>query len=290
MSGSSYPFLRSGGPGSPWDLMRPNPAYFERQIAMVEYYRSYGVRPLINFVDLYPWSAEKAALPGIPNPDSGPFRHNINGVKWGVGPGNHPDDPFYLEQPDGGPGTGPGWLKMFIEQIVGLIGDRADYQTGNECPESGLHDRIRDVILRVCPTAKIASSRNNDSPGQFYNMVKTHRHDAINFHGWKNMDRMHEKFGEEHNPDTGRPDNYADLFAALAPSERRQIIACSDGARSNSSNYPYDLPALFGAFEFAWQNGANIDHQSGAKMVLYNEGRHDLSFVEVDFLKQLGKM
>lgn len=280
------PFQRVS-PNGPWDLYKWNEKAFDDAEEMVSYLNSYGIRVLWNIVDLYPWSAEKSGLPGIINADNGPFRFNVNSLRWGTGPGSHPDDPFYLEAPNGGPVTGPPWLRDYILKLVGrLKGLGVDFQTGNECPESGLQDRIRDLVKSVWPEARVTTSRNSDSPGQYANMVEAHHFEAINFHGWKNMERMFEVFHEEDG--TGRPQTYEQLLNSSA--DKSKIIACSDGARSNTTNYPYDLPHLLEAFRYAAEHGCGIDHQSGAKMVLYNEGRHDLSYVETDFLKDLAKL
>ncbi len=258
----------------------------------MEFANSYGVRPTITFVDLYPWAQEKQGLPGIPDANQGPFRKNINGVRWGLGTGAHPDDPFYLEQPHGGSETGPNWLEQFIVKVVQAVkGLAVDFETGNELSESGLHDRIRDVIKGQWSEAWVISSRNSDSPGQYQNMVQTHHHDGIDFHGWKNMARLRQDWDEPE----GRPQTYIELLdAALYPQvEKKRITACSDGARNGNPDpdHTYDWADLLAAFEYAADRGCNLDHQSAAKMALFTFGRHDMpTEFEQNFFRQIARL
>lgn len=257
-------------PNGKFDLFNWNESYFKDAEKIVSYFNSKGILVQWTLTDLYPWSDRKQSLPGIPDQSVGPFRNNVNGVFW-------KDDSTFDRLPDT-------WLTAFITRLVTrLKGYGVVWEVGNEMPEKPMHLRILSVIKSVDPQAQVTVSRNSDSPGQFANMGIGRDFDLISFHGWKNLARVDEVWSDESG--TGRPDTYRKLLNSGI--DNHKVIACSDGARSNNSNWPYDLPALLEAFRFAWQRGCSIEHQSGAKMILFNEGRHDLSFVETDFLNQL---
>jgi hypothetical protein len=277
--GGRLPFQRRSD--GKWDLFAWNDAAFDDAEAIVRYMNSYGIRVRFTIVDLYVGiSDRKQGLPGIPDARTGPFRpqNNVNNVDYSG------DNAFYVV------GTAGDWVTAYAEKFVGrLKGLGVDFQTANESPESAMHDRIRDAILRSWPEAHVSSSRNSDAPSEYMNMVDVHRMHAINFHGWKNLTRMDESFHEPSS--TGRPDTYRQLLNTGGVDPKR-IIACSDGARNGNSDprYAYDWADLLKAFAFATDHGCNIDHQSAAKMALFTYGTHDLSYVETDFLRQIAAL
>jgi len=289
------PFLPPRADGK-FDLYAPNPEYFDFAEEFTETANSLGIVVGWTILDLYTWSWRKAWLPGIGDAAAtGPFRNNINGIVWG-GNSTALDDLALTTLPSGPLPIGT-WLAEFIEQLAGRLkrfGPGKVYIPVNEGPEKDLHFRIRNVIKRVDPDARILCTRNDDSPGQYANMGVGHPggFDGISLHGWKNVERLREVWPKE--AGTGRPETYEALLASLSRADCGRIQACSDGARLQGpigqSNYPFDLPKLREAFAVAWAAGCGIDHMSGGKMVLFNEGRHDLSFVETDFLTQLARL
>lgn len=263
--------------GDRWDLTQFDERAFDDAEAMTRYFNSYGIWVLWNLIDLYPWSDRKQGLPGIPDANNGPFRRNVQGIRYG-------DDHVFELWPDR-------YLTAYITKLVlRLKGLGCGFQTGNECPESAMHDRLRIIIKGIWPEARVTVSRNSDSPGQYANMVDVHHFDAINFHGWKNMQRMDEVFHEEDT--TGRPNTYRKLLADFFSVSPAKIIACSDGARNGNPDplHAYDWPELLEALRFAAERGTALDHQSAAKMALFTNGTHDLGTVELPFLKQLARL
>lgn len=273
--GSRLPFLRR--PDGTWDLYAWNEEAFDAAEARTRYDNSYGLRTRWTFLDYYTGFSDRGIRPGLPHPNTGPFRrqNNVNDVDYA---GDHAFEII------GGPRD---WVSAYVEKFVGrLKGLGADFQVGNEMAESAMHDRILAIVRRVWPEAHVSASRNSDAPSQYMNMVDGHHHNAVNFHGWKNPARLAEVFPE----DTDRPKTYRDLLRTPGV-DPVKIIACSDGARNGNPDpyHAYDWADLLEAFRFAADHGCNIDHQSACKMGLATYGTYDLKYVEVDFLKQIAR-
>ncbi len=263
------------GPDRKYDLSAWNTSYFDAAEHRVRFNNGLGMTVYVTLTDLYSWSDRKENLPGIGDLSASPFRNNVNGVFW------QKDDVLVEKWP-------AEWVGEFTTRLVSrLKGLGVVWIIGNEMPEKALHARMRAVIRAADPSALIAVSRNVDSPGQYANMAIGADYDQISFHGWKDMARLNEVWADE--AAAGRPSSYVELLRRAATDPSR-IIACSDGARSNSSNTPYDFPALLEAFRYAADRGGSIDHPSQAKMRLFNDGVHALDTVETDFLRQLAAL
>ncbi len=262
-------------PDRRYDLFAWNESYFDAAEQRTRYNNGLGLAVEWTLTDLYSWSYRKAPLPGIGDQSSSPFRANVNGIYW------EKDDVLVDKWP-------AEWVGEFVTRLVTrLKGLGVIWKIGNEMPEKDLHRRIRNIIRAIDPTALVTVSRNVDSPGQYANMAIGTDYDGISFHGWRDMDRLNEVWADE--AAAGRPSTYVELLRRPGV-EHARITACSDGARVNSSNAPYDFPKLEEAFAYAADRGCNIDHQSQSKMRLFNDGVHELDTLETDFLERLARL
>ena len=266
-----FPFLQAGD--GRFKLFSWNESYFDEAERYVELHNSLGMLVQWTLVDMYAWHERKGpGIPGSTDQNFMPFRYNHDGIHWAG------DRDLVYVLPDA-------WLTEFVERLVGRLKSYAVWwELGNEMPEKDFHRRMKDLVKRVHPAAVVTVSRNVDEPGQYGNMKIGRDYDRIAFHGWPRIMGMRQ-------PDTahtGRPETFQDLFTREGGS---RIIVSSDGARSSNDNVnTFDWGPLLDSFRYAKSHGASIEHMSRVKMVLHNEGRYDLSFIEQYFLQQLASL
>jgi hypothetical protein len=237
-----------------------------------------GVLVQFTLTELYAWSQRKQGLPGVPDANQGPWRKNVNGIRWGV-----PDDDVYFE-------TEPKeWLTEYITRIVGrLKGAGVIWRLGNEMPEKGLHERLRAVVKRADPSAQTIINRE-DVPGMYANMRIGHDYDRTEIHGLRDLAALDIVYN---NGDaTDRPDTFRKLLNR-SDVDCKRIVLSSDGCRASSTDdvNTYDWDALFQVAEYGAARGCSYSHQSRAKMTRIHTGRADLGMIETEFLDKLRKL
>lgn len=255
-----------------FDLAQWNEAYFARLRRYVEVMNSHGVWPHLTFLDLYTWSEGKAPLPFVPDADKGPFRHNVNGVRWGG-----PDATTLAALPDP-------WMKEFICRVVKTLhGTSWAAEVGNEMPDRGLHTRMA-AALRACGwTGDVTVNRDATSPGQYWNMDVGKTFSRIAFHGFLDMSYLDTPYPEE--ASAGRPTTFREMWGKVEPA---RVIVSSDGGGGNPSH----LPALKAVACDTLKRGATYEHQLALKRRrFYGDGTLQMADLAIDeaFLLSLTK-
>lgn len=274
------PFVRL--PDGRFDLRRRNPKFYDRLPRYVDAMNRQGVVVQLCFLELYSWSMRKF---GVPDQNLSPFRHNVNGVRWG-GPSREEDDATLLSLPDD-------FLTELVERVVQTVkGAGVALVPFNEGPEKDVHWKIAAIARRVDPGIRVITNRNDDTPGQYFNMqVGKDLVDGIAYHGWRDLSFLAQDFPRE---PLDRPRTFAQFFEKLAQDGRSldvdfsRVICSSDGSRlpSNDPIETYDWSELKKVFRFVTGKGGSIEHQSRAKM--WPGARLDQ--VEVDFLKAMAAL
>ena len=268
------PFVRALSDGT-WDIRTPNPKFYDRLVRLIDVMNRNGVLVQLCFLELYSWSGRKTGLPFDQNMTYA--RRNVNDVVWG--PGDEtldilPDD-FAIE---------------LVERVVTAVkGSAYAIVPFNEGPEKRVHQDIAAMARRVDPNAQIVYNRNEDTPGQYANMIKQSG-ERICYHAWDTLAFLDVDFPEEP-PD--RPRTFRQFFDKRDRSghpidvDFSRTVCSSDGSRSSSDPVnTYNWPRLLEVFDFVANKGGSIEHQSRAKM---SDGAR-LDMVEVDFLKQIAAL
>lgn len=253
-----------------FDLSTWNEDYWRHLRRYVDTLNARGVWPHLTFLELYSWSDRKASLPFVPDPNRGMFRFNVNGVKWG-----DPDDDTFFSLPDS-------WLNRFICRVVETLDGTAwAAEVGNEMPEKPMHFRIISQ-LRACGFRGLVTvNRNEDAPGQPWNMDVGGRVDAIAFHGKLSLDYLDELFPDE--APAGRPTTFRAMWGLVDPS---RIILSSDGGGGN----PALLPDLAAVALDTLRRGGSYEHQLALKRNrFYGDGTLRMADLAIDaeFLRRL---
>jgi len=272
-----FPFKKL--PDGKWDLFDWDNRYFERLLEIKEKFNKAGIVIPWCFLELYSWSDRK---PG-PQQISTFWRNNVNGIYWPPG-----DSTLTSILPDK-------WCKEFIKKICPLLDLHVNmFRIGNELPEKGLHERIRDLVRAEVPGALIDVNRNEDTPGQYKNMKIGQNYDFISFHGakLKQLSDLNRKDYED-----GPHDSWQD-FIDDGPHDKWRITFSSDGARTDtrdkdgklltskdSADNPYDWTKLKEFFRHMKKLGYGIEHQSRAKMT--QSPNHHM--IEVDWFNEVIK-
>lgn len=210
-------------PDGRYDLTRWNPAYFRHLRDFVDTMNQHGVFVHVTILELYSWSDRKSILPFVPDPNLGPYRNNVNGVRWGG-----PDDPTFFALPD-----------TFLNQLVCKVVDTLSGsvwlpQVGNEMPEKELHERIVKALRDCGWRGPVTVNRNEDTPGQYWNMqIDKGRYDLIEIHGKMNIGYLDEDFPEE--GPAGRPRTFREFWPLVDASK---VIMSSDGGSSDPRRFP----------------------------------------------------
>lgn len=257
-----------------FDMSRWNDAYFARLRRFTEIMNSRGVWPHFTILELYTWSDRKAGLPFVPNVERQPYRNNINGVRWGnpddrsFGAPPYEDDPAQLPDP---------WLRSFICKVVTTLQSTTyAVEIGNEMAEKSLHDRIAAAV-RVCGyTGDITVNRNEDTPGQIWNMGvdRGQRFDRLALHGKLDMSYLDEDFPEE--AGAGRPRTFRAMWPLIDAS---RIILSSDGGGGNPVHHKGFLEVGCDALG----RGASVEFQLALKRNrFFGDGSLRMADLEID--------
>lgn len=261
-----------------FDLFDWNPAYFEHLRFYAQTLNAHGVWPHLTILELYSWSQRKAGLLFVPDPNLGPFRNNVNGVRWG-----DPDDRTFGAEPENNPDQLPdAWLREFIRRVVDTLqGCAWAAEVGNEFPEKGLHWRVIDVLRLVGFAGEVTVNRNDDTPGQYWNMKVGERFDRIALHNFMSIDYLDEEHPRE--AEAGRPTTFRAMWDQVDPA---RIIVSSDGGGGN----PKHLPTLAEVARDTLRRGGSYEHQLALKRRrFYGDGSLQMADLEIDsaFLKGL---
>jgi len=277
----AWPFMRL--PDGRFDLSRWNPAFFDDRLPrFVETANRYGGVPILTFLELYSWSRRKDVSADHDQDRDWP-RHNVNGLHW------EREDTTLYRLPDA-------WLTELIERVLTRLNDVGVVvvEPFNEGPEKDVHLKIANIVKRVSPDTRVQVNRNEDTPGQYFNMGVGTRHvDQIAFHGWKTLGFLTKDFPDEVKAQPTRPRTFAQFFDKQAHDGRAlrvdfsRVCCSSDGARSSDDPiHPYHYPDLLKVFAFVAGKGGSLEHQSRSKM---NAGAR-LETVEVEFLTQIAHL
>jgi len=246
-----------------FDLSAWNDAYFARVRSYVEVMNRHGVWPHLTFLDLYTWSETKAPLQFVPDADKGPFRHNVNGTRWGA-----PDEATFAAMPDA-------WMKQFMCRVVKTLqGTSWAAEVGNEMPDRGLHTRMA-AALRDCGwTGDITVNRDVTAPGQYWNMDVGKTFSRIAFHGFLDLSYLDTPYPEE--ASAGRPTTFRDVWSKVDPA---RVIVSSDGGGGDSAH----LPALKEVACDTLKRGATYEHQLALKRRrFFGDGTLRMADVAID--------
>ena len=259
-----------------FDLDEWNPAYFDHLKLYTDTLNAHGVWPQFTILELYTWSDRKADLPFVPTVELNVFRNNSNGVKWG-----DPDDLTFFTLPDE-------WLSAFICKVVTTL-DGTSYamEAANEMPEKGLNFRLAEQA-QACgygsstTSDTIAVNRQNDSPGQYWNMevggpVFSH----ISYHGKLDISYLDEVYPDE--APAGRPTTFREAWPMY---EAFRVILSSDGGGGN----PDLQPDLLVVAQDALARGGSYEHQLALKRNrFFGDGtlRMEDMAIDEDFIRTL---
>jgi hypothetical protein len=270
------PFVRHAD--GRWDIRTLNHLFYDRLCRYVEAMNQNGVLVQLCFLELYSWSGRKTGLPFDQNTTWA--RRNANNVVWGPG-----DETFDILPDD--------FAMELVERVVSAVkGSGCAVVPGNEFPEKPVHQKIADIVKRIDPTMRVVTNRNEDTPGQYFNMkVGSSSIDNICYHGWDTLGFLDVDFPDEP-PD--RPRTFRQFFDKRAQNgaslniDFTRTICSSDGSRlpDNDPVNTYDWPRLLEVFNFVAGKGGSIEHQSRAKM---SPGAR-LDMVEMEFLQQIANL
>ena len=274
--GLMWPFAKLAN--GRYDLYSFNPWFLDRAVAIKHAMHQQGIVVQWTLLELYSWSNRKKGA-GIPDGNLGPFRNNINGVKWGglYTGDRREDDATLAALPDA-------WLTEFCRWMLPAIGGPGTViEIGNEFPEKELHQRMAALIRSIVPGQEVSVNRQEDTPGQYANMKIGTAYDRIAFHGrlLKSVKDLHDRvYLDEPKYQT------FDMFFQLCPHDPKRIIFSSDGARISNTDPIYDWDHLLAFAEAVIDRGCSYEHQSILKMPQH---RYDFSKVEHDFLTDLAE-
>jgi hypothetical protein len=253
-------------PDGKFDLFAPNPAYYTHLREYVDVLNMHGVWPHLTILELYSWSDRKASNRWVPDANLGPYRNNVNDVRWG-----NPDDPTFFSLPDP-------WLASFICKVVqALDGTAYAFEIGNEMPEKPMHERIRAAVEACGFTGLVTVNRQDDSPGQYWNMgIDRDQYDAIAHHGFMDIGYLDVEHPDE--APAGRPTTFRAFWATPGLNPARVIVS-SDG----SGGDPAHQPGLLAVAKDALARGASYEHQLALKRNrFWGDGTLRMADLELD--------
>lgn len=259
----------SGGINNPqFDLWSLNPAYFDRLYWYVSFMNMAGIWPTLTGWELYSWSNRKKGMLWVPDARLGPFQNNIQGIDYSG------DEAFEVI----GTGGQHGFLENFYAEVVSTLeGLNYKVEIGNEMPEKGLHERLRNAWRRVGFAGHIQVNRQDDTPGQYDNMQIGSNYDLIAFHGKRDLGYLGERYEDEPAYKTFE-DFY--LKGSYDPS---RITLSSDGCRKTTTvSDAYDYPRLLEVARDGLSRGFGYEHQLALKLRTFTEGRLDLNDLKYD--------
>jgi hypothetical protein len=250
-------------PSGQFDLSRWDESYFASLRGSVDTMNAHGVWPHLTVLELYAWSDRKSGLPFVPDVNLQPYRNNVNGVRWGG-----PDDPTLFTLPDP-------WLRAFTCKVVEtLAGTSYMLQVGNEFPEKELHWRMIDTFRECGYQGQVSVNRNEDTPGQYWNMDTGGRVDRLELHGFMDIGYLDVEHPRE--AEAGRPTTFRAMWGLVDPA---RVIVSSDGGGGN----PDRLPELREVACDALRRGASYEHQLAIKRNrFYGDGTLRMSDLSLD--------
>jgi len=252
-----------------WDLYQWDSRYFDRLSEVKERMNAAGITIIWTNYELYSWSHRKLSAA---EQEGTPWRTNINGVNW------EREDTTLYRLPDA-------WSKAWFEKVVPYLDLNPNvFEIGNEFPEKGVHQRVRDVVRAIQPDALISVNRNEDTPGQYTNMKIGKDYDMISFHGrrLKTLGDLKQAYPESRSQMLPTA-TFQELLDA-AKVENKRIIFSSDGARTSDDPVEtYDWGKLKEFIQEVRGKGCSFEHQSRAKMT--SAPNHTM--IEADWFKSL---
>lgn len=255
-------------PDGRYALTRVNDEYWDLLLSVIAQAHSRGLLMQLCVLDLYGWAASKQGLLWVPNRDHNPVRHNVNGVKWG-----HPNDDWTYGHPENQQMLPDPTLRAFIAEACRRVPASGIYwRTANEAPQKEMHLRIEAEIRAHRPDAFITTSRNEDTTGQYRNMVINAGFDGLELHGLDHVTYIHEVM-------PGKvPDTWPECWAEAEP---RRVFMSTDGCRNGNTTdvgQSYDYRAIGDVLIDHKRRGFNYSHQSDRKMVPFIEGRFHFEY------------
>lgn len=259
-----------------FDLNEFNAAYFGRLQDYTMALNARRIIPQFTLLELYAWSERKAGNLWVPDPNRGPYRNNVNGVRWG-----DPDDRTFGAPPYEGQGLPDAWFSEFIGRTVEALGT-LDYtfEIGNEMPEKPLHHRLKARARAAGYAGPLQVNRNEDTPGQYFNMRigKPDGFDTIALHGMRDLGYLDVEYPRE--AEVGRPTTLRAMWRH-ADIDPARITLSSDGCRKTTNvEDAYDYPRLLEVAQDTLRRGASYEHQLAMKLRLFTEGRLRLDDIE----------
>lgn len=262
------PWIR--GPDGRFDLTQFDPRYFARIRAFTDTLNSVGLWVEWSIYELYTWSERKAGLPFVPNQDLQPLRNNVNNVSYG-----HPDDPTFFAIPDA-------VMKSFACKVIDTLqGTSYVLKTGNEFPEKAAHFRLAEHLRSCGFTGDLIVNRQEDTPGQYWNMDIGGVFQRLELHGRLNIRYLDEEFPEEAH--AGRPTTFRAMWPLVDAS---RVLLSSDGGGGNPALHD-DLLVVF---RDARHRGASVELQLALKRNrFFGDGTLRMGDLDIDrpFLQRL---
>ena len=250
-----------------FDLRQWDPAYFDRLQVFAGALRDAKILPQFTLLELYTWAQRKQGMLWVPDANKGPYRSNVNGVRWG-----DPDDPTFYALPDA-------WMDEFIGRVLeGLDGRMFTIEIANEMPEKEMHHRIKARVRQTGYGGPLQVNRNEDTPGQYWNMRigQQDGFDQLALHGMRTIDYLDVEYPEE--AAAGRPTTFRAMWPLV---DADRITLSSDGCRKSTDVADaYDYPALTVVAQDTLNRGGSYEHQLACKLRLFTEGRFDLDDIE----------
>lgn len=282
-----WPWLKR--PDGKFDLYAKNPAFWQDRLPRyIEAMNRQSVVVQLCLLNLYQFSDRK---PGTPDKNLDPFRYNVNGVYY------RGDDDFLSKELK----TEPFLLWFARELAAAVTGAGVAFVPFNEGPEKPVHHAIADAIFSVWPEARIVYNRNEDTPGQYQNQIRSGQpREMLAYHGWKDLSFLTTPFepSAEELRDrpldaVKRPWNFTEFFANRrhdgqpAGIDFTRVVCSSDGSRiSNDPIHTYNTTELLKVFAYCAKHKVTIEHQERAKMT----PGAPLAMVDVPFLKQIAAL
>jgi hypothetical protein len=248
-----------------FDLTAWDASYFDRLARFTQALNDQRISAQVSILELYTWAQRKQGMLWVPDATKGPYRHNVNGVRWG-----DPDDPTFFGLPDS-------WLDEFIGRCLDVLNGRMfTVELANEMPEKDLHYRLRDRVRACGYTGPIQVNRNEDTPGQYWNMKIGQEFDTLALHGMRTIDYLEVEYPEE--AAAGRPTTFRDMWPKVDAS---RVTLSSDGCRKSTDVADaYDYHALTQVARDTLHRGGSYEHQLACKLRIFTEGRFDLDDIE----------
>jgi len=258
-------------PDGRFDLDQPNAEYYDHLRTYVDTMNQHGMFVELSVLELYTWSARKDRLPFVPNRNLQPVRRNVNVVLWG----DPDDDATFSALPDA-------VVRNLLHHVMDAL-DGTSYclKVGNEFPEKRANLDTVTLIRDLGFSGDVIINRQEDTPGQYWNMGVGVRCDLLELHGRLSLDYLDEDFPDE--ADADRPRTFRAMWDLVNPA---RVILSSDGGGGN----PDLQPDLLLVARDALARGASYEHQLALKRNrFYGDGALRMDDLALDsaFLKDI---